>query len=664
MSLLDDVSIVVTPNGYKAGELYAVIPVPTLGAEDVVDGNFPTPNTAWGEGTGWSVADNKATSAGANVDAYLTQSNMVLGRTYKVTFDVDDYTSGTLSVRVFGQSSTLAVTSTGSYVVYLTPVSTTLLGFRSAGAAGYVGSVSNVSVKEYTSADMDVTRETAATRVDENGLVNYAEVLGGEEAVNGDFATDTDWTNEISGWTISNGNANYSGVNAVASFYQNITLSVGKTYKVTYTISNRQQGDFRILLGNTSGSINNSDGTFTEYITYSSGSIFYLQARNSFIGSIDNVSVKEVTRDNVPRIDYTGGGCPHILAEPMRTNLITYSEDFSNAYWTKSGASVTSGFTSPDGTANAYKLVEDTSTGNHYVKSGGFSATSGLDYTFSAYFKKGENNFIQLIPSGPFGSLYANFDLLNGVVGSLSTGTATIELVGEYYRCSFTVSATSTSSSSVLFIWKIQSATSGRAESYTGDGTSGLYAWGGQIEEGSYATSYIPTSGSTVTRNQDIFTRDGIGSLIGQTEGTFFIELSKPVLNPDSYYLISLNNAAADTNANSVTIGFDSSSADFYIRLESGGSTIYVDNNRASLANTFYKIAVAYKSGQSLIYIDGSPITPNSGSLSGAFSFSETLDNLSFDYDGNNSLPFYGKVKQLQVYDTALTDDTLALLTS
>ena len=192
------------------------------------------------------------------------------------------------------------------------------------------------------------------------------------------------------------------------------------------------------------------------------------------------------------------------------------------------------------------------------------------------------------------------------------------------------------------------------------------YAWAGQLEQASYPTSYIPTNGEAggVTRNQDIFTRDGIGSLIGQTEGTFFIELSKPVLNPDSYYLISLNNAAADTNANSVTIGFDSSSADFYIRLESGGSTIYVDNNRASLANTFYKIAVAYKSGQSLIYIDGSPITPNSGSLSGAFSFSETLDNLSFDYDGNNSLPFFGKVKQLQVYTTALSPTQLAALTS
>jgi len=120
------------------------------------------------------------------------------------------------------------------------------------------------------------------------------EELGSEKTTNGTFTTDSDWTNEISGWTISNGKANYSGVNPVASFQQNISLSAGKIYKVTYTISNRQQGDFRILLGNTAGTINNSDGTYTEYITYSSGSLFYVQARSSFIGSIDNVSVKQV----------------------------------------------------------------------------------------------------------------------------------------------------------------------------------------------------------------------------------------------------------------------------------------------------------------------------------------------------------------------------------
>ena len=151
--------------------------------------------------------------------------------------------------------------------------------------------------------------------------------------------------------------------------------------------------------------------------------------------------------------------------------------------------------------------------------------------------------------------------------------------------------------------------------------------------------------------------------MIGQTEGTFFIELSKPVLNPDSYYLISLNNAAANNDDNSLSIGFVTSNNKMFIRLQSNNSDVFSSTDQNSNANTFYKIGIAYKSGASLIYIDGSPITPNSGSLSGTFTFSATLDNLSFDFDGNNTFPFYGKVKQLQVYDTALTDEQLLQLT-
>ena len=84
---------------------------------------------------------------------------------------------------------------------------------------------------------------------------------------------------------------------------------------------------------------------------------FILYGRNTVIMSFwDNISVKEVTRDNVPRIDYTGGGCPHILAEPQRTNLIPYSEDFSESAWTKTRCTIDSGgHTSPSGESNAFK---------------------------------------------------------------------------------------------------------------------------------------------------------------------------------------------------------------------------------------------------------------------------------------------------------------------
>ena len=104
-------------------------------------------------------------------------------------------------------------------------------------------------------------------------------------------------------------------------------------------------------------------------------------------GLIELVS-SNVPRLNYPLIDGVVSGCPSLLLEPARTNLLTYSEDFSNAYWTKSNVSLTSGFISPDGTANAFKLVENNSTGAHWIVVTSFVETSSLlNKTFSFYVK-------------------------------------------------------------------------------------------------------------------------------------------------------------------------------------------------------------------------------------------------------------------------------------
>ncbi|MDC3258984.1 LamG domain-containing protein [Porticoccaceae bacterium] len=547
MSLLDDVSIVVTPNGYKAGELYGVIPVPTEGSEEVTNGNFAT-DSDWNLGSSWSISGGKANYDAVSTGVELRQlmSSIDVGQLVNIVFEVSDIEDGKDAFfklecsgapeSVFTYTKFSAGTYTYSHAITGGFNRLTFTALNSS-TGGYF-SIDNVSVKKYTSADMDVTRATDATRVNQSGL-------------------------------------------------------------------------------------------------------------------IENVL------SNVPRIDYTGGGCPHILAEPQRTNLITYSSDFSNAIWTKSGSSVTlNATTSPDGTINADKLVEDTSTGGHQIQSITSSSNSTI-YTTSVFVKYAGREWIRFTDAQSSNRIH--FNTLTGVFGTVS-GTVIdynkTALENGWYKLSLTTTSVATA-----YTPRIALAEADNDVSYTGDGVSGVYIYGCSLEEGSYATSYIPTSGSTVTRNQDIFTRDGIGSLIGQTEGTFFIELSKPVLEPDSYYLISLNNAASNSDDNSVTIGFDNGSDDFYIRLRANASSPFTDNNRASLANTFYKIAIAYKSGQSLIYIDGNSITPNSGNLSTAFTFSATLDNLSFDYNGNNSLPFFGKVKQLQVYNTALTDEQLLQLT-
>ena len=212
-------------------------------------------------------------------------------------------------------------------------------------------------------------------------------------------------------------------------------------------------------------------------------------------GLIETVG-SNVPRLNYPMIDGVVSGCPSLLLEPARTNLITYSEDFTQGYWTKSGSSATSGFISPNGTANAFKLIENTSVGDHRIDAQGITTSSGTSYTLSMFLKKEDGrNWFKLRDFTT--NAYVNVNLSNGTIGStnLVNNTQKIETFGnDWYRVSFTF----TSGSSVAL--RLYIAESDNNTNYQGDGTSGVYIFGAQLEAGSYPTSYIPTNGSQVTR--------------------------------------------------------------------------------------------------------------------------------------------------------------------
>jgi len=651
MSLLDDVSIVVTPNGYKAGELYAVVPVPTEGAEEITNGDFAT-DANWTKNSGWTISGGSANCDGTQTgNSGLVQQNGIagvsldlqIGKQYKMVIDVTVISGAITYIEVASDYQNDDINATGVSTLYFSPTSTNDR-ITIAANSTFVGSVNSVSVKEYTAADMDVTRATAATRVDEAGLVNYAEVILDTQLVtNGDFASGT------TGWSAYQGSLSVSNGNLVVTATANsdtrvrtqIATVVGKSYILTAELKSMSGTKVGVANANNSFSYSGnvqeltSTGSYSYYFTpaYTNTSIVFKMfgASTGETFSLDNVSVKEVTRDNVPRIDYTGGGCPHILAEPQRTNLITFSNDFSNAIWQKQAGIVptynTTETLSPDGTNNATKFIGTGSTG--VFKS---SVSVSGNISRSVYLKSVS------------GTTTAKFKDPNATGGATPVN---LTITNEWQR--FKLIGDNGTAFQGLWIDDITS--------------DGLYMWGAQLEEGSYATSIILTSGSTVTRNQDQFSRDGIGSLIGQTEGTFFIELSKPVLNFSTQSLISLNNAASNSDANSIAIGFDTGD-DFFIRLQSNNVLVFQETETNADANTFYKVAISYKSGESLMYLNGSPLTPTSGNLSNAFTFAVILDNLSFDFRGDGALPFFGKVKQLQVYKTALTDTQLAALTS
>jgi hypothetical protein len=494
-----------------------------------------------------------------------------------------------------------------------------------------------------------MTRATLGTRVNPSGLIENVELLGDELVTNGDFATDSDWS-KGSNWTISGGSATSDGVNATSNLSQVITSFSGKTFLVEGNASNVSQGFAYVSLGGSDLQIVvNSSGAFKHYVTISSGnSTLFISGRNNFIGSIDNVSVKEVTRDGLARVDYTDG-TGSLLVEPQRTNLITYSEDFSQSYWTKTGTTVESGFVSPNGTENSYKLKEDTSTGLHLVKPPNSSFASNI-YTLSVFAKY--NGRVLQIASTSTGGHYANFDLLNGVIGNIGGSTANVtmtEISNGWYRCSMTT----TSNMNTAIINTVQSATSVYQESYTGDGTSGIYIFGAQVENGSYPTSYIKTTGSTVTRNKDEYTKTGISDKINSDEGVLFVEMAALANDGNTRYL-SLNDG---TSSNRVTILYYSGNNNIRTIISSGGSN-YVDKNTGvTSALDFHKIAVKWKENDFALWVDGAERKTDTSGLAPT-----GLNTLSFDQLGFDNL--FGKVRQLQVFKTALSDSELETLTT
>ena len=256
---------------------------------------------------------------------------------------------------------------------------------------------------------------------------------------------------------------------------------------------------------------------------------FYIWGAQLEEGSTATTYVPTTTvASAAPRFDHdpVTGESLGLLIEESRTNLETYSEVFTDSSWAKTDSSVVANsIESPDGLSNATKVVENTNNAAHGVYKNHSGLTSGVTYTHSVFAKAGERSTLQL--SFTPGSDYANFNLLTGGITYATTGSnaSIVEFPGGWYKCS----ASFTPSSVALvrpFILVYSTENPSRISSYTGDGTSGVYIWGAQLEAGSFQTSYIPTTSSAATRAADIATIGGtnFSSWYNQSEGTIFMD--------------------------------------------------------------------------------------------------------------------------------------------
>jgi hypothetical protein len=359
-------------------------------------------------------------------------------------------------------------------------------------------------------------------------------------------------------------------------------------------------------------------------------------------GTVATEYFPTTTRLNIPRLDYSNGSCPNLLVEPQRTNLLTYSDDFTNASWTKLNASITqNAIISSDGTLNASKLVENNLTAEHQIiKDNGYFIGS---QSFSFYAKAGERNQINLSTEDFGGTSW----ILNGNGSTIKGGATTVSIklvTNNWYLCNCTF----TSTQPFQFYIKLNN---GSGTNYLGNGTSGLYIYGFQSEVGSYPTSYIPTSASTVTRNADVISKTGISSLIGQTEGTIFLDFI-PTAN-DGSDLFSLN-LSVD---NSVSIGKDG--ANIKATIFNSGTSFNINGGSYIYGNR-YKIALVYKNNNSKVFVNGILKNTNTSNLV----FNGVLNNLynygTNYYEGNSAF----LENSAQLYKTALSDTECIALTT
>ena len=358
----------------------------------------------------------------------------------------------------------------------------------------------------------------------------------------------------------------------------------------------------------------------------------------------------ETVSSNVPRLDYLGSTCPKLQLEPQRTNSVTFSEQTDNAAWTKSDTTITANaVTSPSGYQDADKLIANTTNASHFIQQN-FTPSSATSYTLSTYAKAGEYNFIGLQIA--FGGInaYASYNLSTGVVFQSGGGaTATIQNAGNgWYRCFIT--ATTISAAASVFNVRIEN--DGSLNNFVGNNVNGIYTWGCQLEAGAYATSYIPTLGAAVTRGADAASKTGISSLIGQTEGTLFLELDIVAGSPVYHTLMQ----AYGDDDNRIAIGQDLNSTNVFMYINGSGTSSYTV---ATVAAGPHKIALAYKNGDSVLYIDGAAVITTAR----AITLSTPLSTLFLNNLNGNEIGIF-KDSQALLFPTRLSNADLAALTA
>jgi hypothetical protein len=580
MSLLTQASICITPNGYKEGKLYSVIPSDGSGDMSVVRATTAT----------------RVNSAGLvelvpyNLIRRSEEFNLIWSPVRSsITANSTTAPDGTLT------ADTL-IDDTNNNIHYIAQAFTAINGAATISVYAKANQISQIQL------------------VASQGTTPMGRGF--------DLSTGTVFTESVGG-VISN------------DLGQSITDVGNGWYRCEMSWTSTGQNEFWILL-----SVSNA-ATFTG--TGANG--IFIWGAQLVEGSTAKDYQKTETRLNIPRLDYSNGTCPSLLVEPQRTNLLTYSSSFDNADWVKVTSTITANSTtSPSGIQDADTLVAT----SDYGRIEKVVTYTDAPYTLSVFIKKSSVSQIFALAFSAIGGIDEFSVNIN--TGAIISQGANISMVacedyGDYWRVIGT--STRVSGGSV----------STRTVRIFGGYPININAviWGAQLELGNYVSSYIPTTSASVTRNADVISKTGISSLIGQTEGTLFLDYLYTELdvNGNIPITIGLN------GTNHAYIFFRNNGGVRFDFIVSGVATARIDTPASySVKGTRYKMAFAYKDNDFAAYINGQLIgTDNAGAITG-------LSDLFLSYPYLSGYNPTSNINAAALWKTRLDNATLASLTT
>ena len=449
-----------------------------------------------------------------------------------------------------------------------------------------------------------------------------------------------------------------------------ITQSTNGYWRISATIPLSTNGIYIVLMSNSTTSVfagNNTDGIYVWGAQLEQRSAVTAYTATTTQPITNYIPVLQTAGSGSARFDHNPvtGESLGLLIEEQRTNLLAYSEDFANAAWIKTRSSIASNtIVAPDGTLTGDKHIPTTeNNANHWINVNNLTVTS-TQYTFTIFAKKAEIDFLTLgiVDSGSFTkTVRQNFNLSAGTVGTKSevggytVSSASLVSVGNgWYRCILVTSALDANSTTRL---EIQSRSNDATTSYTGDGYSGVYIWGAQLEAGAFPTSYIPTVAATETRNADVATMTGTNftSWYRADEGTLYADGVLPYTVPATQFP-AFAVISDGTENNRFTFGY----------FTSGLSGLVLRLNNVNVVELYplttaanRKFGAAYKTGDFGAAVNGGVVSTSSlGTLIPAF------NQMTIGARGTTAnTTMNGHIRKIAYYPKRLTNAELQTLT-